>query len=90
MSAPITDTQARWMRCPDCWAAPGKACSVPTSTMRREVSWYHSSRLAQRERARSPLLTHLCPRHHADGLLPQQSVNLALECPQCRVEDLPE
>lgn len=30
--------------CPNCNAQPGKMCSVPTSTSRRQVPWVHPSR----------------------------------------------
>lgn len=37
--------RAGYLKCAVCNAFPGEPCTRPTSTGRKEVGWFHSSRL---------------------------------------------
>lgn len=39
------DQRALGYPCPDCLARPGRACTVPTDTGRRVVTWFHNARI---------------------------------------------
>lgn len=38
--------------CPNCHAGPGRPCTQPTDTGRRDVGWFHTSRTDVLEEAR--------------------------------------
>ncbi|AKL88365.1 hypothetical protein BH789_gp084 [Gordonia phage GMA6] len=35
---------AKTFKCPDCQAAPGGECTVPTDNSRKPVRWFHNAR----------------------------------------------
>jgi hypothetical protein len=39
-----TREQAHTVTCPNCQAQPGRRCSQPTDTGRRDVAWVHLAR----------------------------------------------